>query len=332
MTRKKNKSRKNRKGPKIDSNLCKKQVVLKDAVEKPSTISACMIVKNEEQFLEKCLISVKDYVDEIIIVDTGSTDSTVEIAKRFTDKIYFHLWENSFSKARNQALRYAKGDWIFTIDGDEELMTGSGPHMRMAVRNAEDSDIIYVKIYSSYANGTKKSFHNSERLFRNNGKIHYEGSVHNQVVGGTSALNSPISIWHYGYDVDEKKALEKFERTTGLLKKEIEKDPLNPMHHHNLSISYFSRHMNEEAVSEALRAIELSNSQKNNNNLYAWSYFIASMGYYRMGRLKEAKKYAEQSLHKYWWFISVSRGKRETCPNLSNIRGIVSQNLFSIIC
>lgn len=263
------------------------------------TISCCMIVKNEEQFLEKCLISVKEYVDEIIIVDTGSTDSTVEIAKRFTDKVYFHPWENSFSKARNQALQYAKGDWIFQIDGDEELMAGSGPHIRIAVREAGDSDIIYVRIYSSYANGTKKSFHNFERLFRNNGKIHYEGSVHNQVVGGTSALNSPISLWHYGYDVDEKKALEKFERTTGLLKKEIEKDPLNPMHHHNLSISYFSRHMNEEAVSEALKAIELSNSQKNNNNLYAWSHFIASMGYFRMGRLKEARKYAEQSLNKY---------------------------------
>jgi glycosyltransferase involved in cell wall biosynthesis len=263
------------------------------------TISCCMIVKNEEQFLEKCLKSIKDYVDEIIIVDTGSTDSTVEIAKRFTDKVYFHPWENSFSKARNQALQYAKGDWIFQIDGDEELMAGSGPHIRMAVREAGDSDIIYVRIYSSYANGTKKSFHNFERLFRNNGKIHYEGSVHNQVIGGTSALNSSISLWHYGYDVDEKKALEKFERTTGLLKKEIEKDPLNPMHHHNLSISYFSRHMNEEAVSEALKAIELSNSQKNNNNLYAWSYFIASMGYFRMGRLEEARKYAEQSLNKY---------------------------------
>ena len=267
--------------------------------KKVPTISACMIVKNEERFLPQCLNSIKNYVDEIIIVDTGSTDSTIDIAKRFTDKLYFHQWENSFSRARNQALQYATGDWIFTIDADEELMEGSGPYMRMAVRDAGDSDIIYVRIYSSYANGTKKSFHNSERLFRNNGVIHYEGSVHNQVVGGTGALNSSISIWHYGYDVDEKKALEKFERTTGLLKKEIEKDPLNPMHHHNLSISYFSRNLNEESVSEALRAIELSNSQKNNNNLYAWSYFIASMGYYRMGRLKEAKKYAEQSLNKY---------------------------------
>jgi glycosyltransferase involved in cell wall biosynthesis len=261
------------------------------------TISCCMIVKNEEQFLEKCLKSVSDYVDEIIIVDTGSSDITVEIAKRFTDKVYFHPWENSFSKARNQALQYATGDWIFQIDADEELMTGSGPNVRLTIRDAKESDIVYVKIYSSYANGTKKSFHNFERLFRNNGKIRYEGSVHNQVVGGTRAFYSPIALWHYGYDVDEKKAEEKFERTTGLLKKEIEKDPDNPMHHHNLSVSYFSKQMNEEAISEAIKAIELSDSQKNSSNLYGWSHFIASMGYYRLGRLEEAKNYAKKSLN-----------------------------------
>ena len=100
--------------------------------QKEPTISLCMIVKNEEAFLEQCLKSIKDYVDEIIIVDTGSTDRTVEIAERFTDKIYFHAWENSFSKARNQSLAYATGDWIFIMDADEEMLTGSGELLRQA--------------------------------------------------------------------------------------------------------------------------------------------------------------------------------------------------------
>ena len=68
------------------------------------TLSLCLIVKDEEEFLPRCLDSVKDYVDEIIIVDTGSTDSTVEIAKRYGAKVYHHAWENSFSKARNYSL------------------------------------------------------------------------------------------------------------------------------------------------------------------------------------------------------------------------------------
>jgi cellulose synthase/poly-beta-1,6-N-acetylglucosamine synthase-like glycosyltransferase len=81
-------------------------------VKKP-TISLCMMVKNEEKFLPQCLDSVRNYVDEIIIVDTGSTDRTVEIAEKYTDKIYFHPWEEDFSKHRNQSISYATGDWIF---------------------------------------------------------------------------------------------------------------------------------------------------------------------------------------------------------------------------
>jgi glycosyltransferase involved in cell wall biosynthesis len=266
---------------------------------KHPTISACMIVKNEEKFLEKCLTSIKEQVDEIIIVDTGSTDNTIDIAKRFTDKVYFHQWENSFCKARNQALQYAKNDWIFQIDADEELIAGNGLTIRRAVVDAEDSDIVFVKIYSTYANGSQKSFHNLARLFRNNGKIHYEENIHEQVIGGTKDYFSSIMLSHYGYDIDETKAEEKFIRNTALLKNEIEKDPENPVHHHNLSVSYLIKEMNEDAVSEAIKAIELSDSQKLGSNLYGWTHFVASMGCYRMGRLEDAKKFAEKSLNKY---------------------------------
>ena len=85
-----------------------------------------MIVKNEEDCLGRCLKSVCDHVDEIIIVDTGSTDGTVEIAKSYGARIYHHPWENDFSKHRNQSLSYATGDWIFILDADEELFPEDG--------------------------------------------------------------------------------------------------------------------------------------------------------------------------------------------------------------
>ena len=263
------------------------------------TISACMIVKNEEEFLEKCLSSIKDYVNELIIVDTGSTDNTVEISKKFTDRVYFHPWENSFSKARNQALQYATGDWIFQIDGDEELMKGSGEKIHQTIKKAEDADLILVKIISPSMNGKMKGVNNFERLFRNNGKIHYEGSVHNRIAGGTKAFYSDIELLHYGYDLDETKAEQKFLRTTTLLKKEIENEPDNPLHRHYLSAAYSSRKRYQEAIDEAKRAIDLLKPHHLKNQTFSWTYYIISSAFLSLKQYEQAKKYAFEALEKY---------------------------------
>ena len=85
------------------------------------TISLCMIVKNEEKILRRCLDSLKGIYDEAIIVDTGSTDSTKEIAKEYTDKVYDFVWVNDFSKARNFAMEKATCDYIYMADADEVL-------------------------------------------------------------------------------------------------------------------------------------------------------------------------------------------------------------------
>lgn len=82
-------------------------------------ITACLIVKNEEDMLRKCLESLRDGIDEIIIVDTGSTDKTKVIAKEFTDKVYDFEWNNDFSAARNFAASKGSGEWILAIDADE---------------------------------------------------------------------------------------------------------------------------------------------------------------------------------------------------------------------
>ena len=84
-----------------------------------------MIVKNEEAFLEKCLLSVQGLVDEIVIVDTGSTDKTKEIALKFTSKVYDFEWCDNFAAARNESLKYATGDWILVLDADEVIVKRS---------------------------------------------------------------------------------------------------------------------------------------------------------------------------------------------------------------
>lgn len=266
---------------------------------KKPTITCCMIVKNEETYLEKCLESIQNYVDEIVIVDTGSTDKTVDISSRYTEKVYFHPWEGSFSKARNQSLSYATSDWIFIIDGDEELLEGNGEKLRKTVLEAGSADAFLVNTVSTYSNGKKTARHNSERLFRNNGVIHYEGIVHNLVKGASSVKASNIEVMHYGYDVDEKKAYEKFIRTTELLKKQINENPQDPMPHHYLSASYIARGMNDDAAKESVLAIDLAEQQTNDHPLYIWTHHIAAMAFYSMGDLDRAKEYSLRALEKY---------------------------------
>ena len=101
------------------------------------------MVKNEEQCLEKCLQSIKKVVDEIIVVDTGSTDQTADIAKQNGAKIYHHPWEGDFSKHRNQSMSYAKGDWILIIDADEVLDPESALDLKASAQNTSKNAILF---------------------------------------------------------------------------------------------------------------------------------------------------------------------------------------------
>jgi glycosyltransferase involved in cell wall biosynthesis len=103
--------------------------------EKKNTLSLCMIVKNEEDNLERCLESVREVVDEMVIVDTGSTDGTVAVAEKFGARVFHHPWQGSFSEARNHALGFAVGDWILQMDGDEELEREDIPILKKVVQS-----------------------------------------------------------------------------------------------------------------------------------------------------------------------------------------------------
>ena len=111
-----------------------------------TTISLCMIVKNEEDVLKRCLTSVKSVVDEIIIVDTGSTDSTKKIAKEFTDKIYYFKWIDDFSKARNYAFSKATKEYILWLDADDVILPEDIELMKILKEDLKKNiDIVMMK-------------------------------------------------------------------------------------------------------------------------------------------------------------------------------------------
>jgi len=261
------------------------------------TISLCMIVKNEEKRLPQCLDSVKDYVDEIIIVDTGSGDGTVDIASEYTDKVYFHPWEGHFSKHRNQSIKYATKDWIFILDADEMLLKECAQTVRESIQD-ESIDSVYVVVKNAFDQGSGEAVHNSIRIFRNNGKIHYEGRVHNRVVGTEKSKIYPITILHEGYNLPPEESRKKFIRTSELLKKEIEENPQHPRAYHYLAASYLSGEMLEDAIDMAMKAIQLADENNYEDYIYLWSHFIASFSYLKTDRLDDAEQICLKAVHK----------------------------------
>lgn len=145
------------------------------------TLSVCMIVKNEEEGLEKCLSTARPHVDQIVVVDTGSTDRTLEIAGRYADVIKEIEWPGSFSEARNYSLQFATGDFIMILDGDEFL---PDPLHWRRIRKAlaENVACVRIPVRNLLAEGQLIAADRmwQERIFRNAPEIRYEGKVHNQ--------------------------------------------------------------------------------------------------------------------------------------------------------
>ena len=195
------------------------------------TLSVCMMVKNEEHNLKRCLSSLNGIADELIVVDTGSNDSSVSIAESFGAKVYHHPWENDFSKHRNQSMDYASGDWLLIFDADEELFVEdslSASDLRKWLGKVPaDCQSVAITLHDIQKDMQAMQF-NSVRLFRK-GVMRYEGIVHNQpkiLIGKPEALFCPIvSLKHYGYDLTPEQTIAKRARTEGLLTKRLEENP-----------------------------------------------------------------------------------------------------------
>lgn len=140
--------------------------------KKMPTISLCMIVKNEEAHIARCLDSVAELVDEIIIVDTGSTDRTAEIVSEYTSKVYSYPWEDDFSEARNYSFSKASMDYCMWMDADDILeKTEKEKFLRLKQSLSSDTDMVMMKYSTSFDEAGKPSFsYFRERWIRNSAK------------------------------------------------------------------------------------------------------------------------------------------------------------------
>jgi glycosyltransferase involved in cell wall biosynthesis len=224
-------------------------------------VSLCMIVKNEEANLPDCLQSAADLVQEIVVVDTGSTDRTKEIAARFGARLFDFAWCDDFAAARNETLRHAAGDWIFWLDADDRLDAENRQRLRNLFAALRDENVVYLMTCRS-PEGRTATLADLPRLFRNRPDIRWKYRIHEQIVPcilglGGSARKTDVVIHHLGYQ-DEALFRRKLDRNRSLLERSVAEDPDDSWMLLNLGQTYLGLGRASEALPLLRRCLERS--------------------------------------------------------------------------
>ncbi len=279
-------------------------------------ISLCMIVKNEEKNLGKCLESIADYIKDIVIVDTGSTDNTREIAREYTNKVYDFKWCGDFSKARNFSISKASNDWVLILDADEVICKFDKEKVKNFIKD-NNKTIGRIKRINPFEDGKeiKKYIERVNRLF-NKKYFNYEGIIHEQLVAKDNSEYEMKSIEieanHIGYLDEVINVTNKLDRNINLLIDSINNNPIDPYLYYQIGKSYYKKKDYVQAYHSFLKSIELCIDFK-------FEYtedLIESYGY----TLIKCEKYEEaMKLSKYKTYYVNS-------PDYSFVMGLVYMN------
>lgn len=230
-------------------------------------LSVCLIAKNESVNVERCLASVRECADEIVLVDTGSSDSTPQIAESMGAKVIHSQWTGDFSAARNLSIGAATGDWILFLDCDEELSPESLTELDR-VLDTEKYEAYFVVVDNITDKGHELSVP-SIRLFKNRRCFRFQGKIHEQIVnsilsnyGPNSLGQSDITIFHHGYHPQTTNIRAKMNRNLQILLTygEEEKDGF---FYYNLGTEYWRLGQREQALENYSKALQMTNPAAN---------------------------------------------------------------------
>ncbi len=241
------------------------------------TLSLCMIVRDEEEMLPRSLAAARDAVDEIIVVDTGSTDRTIEIAREFGAKVIEREWTGSFADARNASFDAATSDWIMYLDADEVLVAGDAERLREVTGRTwrEAFYLVETNFTGELGDGTAVT-HNAMRVFRNRSEYRFEGRIHEQIANRLPTKLSErfevtdVRVEHYGYLGVVRDAKDKSRRNIELLERQRDDaEEATGFLHFNLGSEYAALGENENALGSFERAWEL---MKDDPEVAAYGY------------------------------------------------------------
>jgi tetratricopeptide (TPR) repeat protein len=252
-------------------------------------ISLTMIVKNEAATLARCLASVQDIVDEIIVVDTGSSDSTKEIAQQHCARVFDLPWPDSFSAARNESIRHASGQWLLWLDSDEYFDEANREKLRALFADLPNDNTAYVMQQRSGAANGSAALVGQMRLFRNHPDIRWDYRVHEQMLpslkkAGHTIRFTDIAIEHSGY-VDPVLRHKKLERNLRLLHLDMAERPNDPFTLFNLGWAYADLGRCGEAIPLLQRSLHHSH---NADSITPKLYSLLTQCHRRLGQFAEA--------------------------------------------
>jgi glycosyltransferase involved in cell wall biosynthesis len=220
------------------------------------TLSLCMIVKDEEAMLGRTLEAARGAVDEIVVVDTGSTDRTVEIAQEHGARVLHHQWDGDFAAARNVSFEAATGDWVMYLDADEVLVTEDADRLRALTGRTwrEAFYLVETNHTGELGDGTAVT-HDALRVFRNRPEYRFEGRIHEQIAQHLPGYlperleRTAVRVEHFGYLGAVRGAKDKINRNLELLQRQAAEGLDTPFLHFNLGSEY-------AASGDATRALE----------------------------------------------------------------------------
>lgn len=268
-------------------------------MRKKETVSLCLIVKNEEEFILSCINSVNHLVDEIVVVDTGSCDETPKLAHKAGARVYNFTWNGDFAQARNFALEQAVSDWVLVLDADEVLEPISIEDFNLLLC-AQEIEGYFLHIKSYLETEKEVAWDQVVRLFRNKPNYRFKGAIHEQVAssildanGGRGLMVAPLVINHYGYLKSQLLKKDKTNRNTWIINKALENNPEDPFLLYALAIEHYQ----QERISQGLNCLEKALARMHGTEGYFEDVLLnISFGLLILGRHRKLIDFIDKSL------------------------------------
>jgi tetratricopeptide (TPR) repeat protein len=264
-------------------------------------LSLCAIVKNEEASLPQCLSSVKDVVDEMVVLDTGSTDRTAEVAKSFGARVEFFEWCNDFSAARNYALQFVRGQWVLVLDADEVLVPEIVPHLREAMQRDR---ALAINLIRQEVGASQSPYSLVSRLFRHHPEVRFSRPYHALIDDSVAQLMQRVPHWqvislpgvaisHYGYHPEAIAARDKCDRARRAMEGFLAQHPDDAYVCSKLGALYIQMGQLPEGIALLERGLQATASDA--SVLFELHYHLGN-AYRRKGDLNTAAKHYQAAI------------------------------------